>query len=232
MKVKHQEPVTGASKKSTSYVRGRPRAGKGWWFVASVAVVAGSVGGVTVSYLARPNGSPHTTSNKIFTSTGGVFQKEHGQKAVSWSLPSLRTPSGTVSLSQYRGHPLVLNFWASWCAPCRKEMPALAATARRYSGKVSFVGIDTSDARGAGLNFASKTGVRYGLAFDPNASVAGSYAVYGLPTTFFISKDGRLLGRQVGALTAGRLEQLIGQTFGVPAPTGAAGAVRHTPSPG
>lgn len=197
----------------------RRRARKRWWGLAAAAVVVGSLTGAAVSYLARRGTTLHATSNQVITSTGGVFHAEAGQVAPAWSLPSLRQPSATATLAQFRGRPVVLNFWASWCPPCRKEMPALAATARRLAGKVDFVGVDTNDKRAAALAFASRTGVSYPLAFDPQGATAGNYGVYGMPTTFFVSAQGKLLGRQVGGLTERRLDQLISQTFKLPVAT-------------
>lgn len=189
------------------------RAGKGWWALGAAAVVAGVAVGVTASALAKQATTPHATSNQVITSTGGVFHRTSGT-APAWSLPSLRDPSATVALTQFRGRPLVINFWASWCPPCRKEMPALAATARAVGANVAFVGIDTNDQRSAALAFAAKTGVRYPLAFDPHSTAAGNYGVYGLPTTFFISAQGRLVGEQVGGMTGTRLRQLLDEAFG------------------
>jgi hypothetical protein len=93
-------------------------------------------------------------------------------------------------------------------------MPALAQVARELKGKVDFVGLDTQDQRGAGLAFAKSTHVHYPLAFD-TAQVWSSYGVYGLPTTFFISPSGQILGKQVGGLTRSRLLALIHQVFKV-----------------
>jgi len=94
-------------------------------------------------------------------------------------------------------------------------MPAIEAVARRLGASVSFVGVDTNDTRSTASSFAAQTGVTYPLGFDSSATVASSYGVYGLPTTFFVSRDGRLLGRQVGAMTASRLEALIAQVLDV-----------------
>jgi hypothetical protein len=94
-------------------------------------------------------------------------------------------------------------------------MPALAQVARQLRGKVGFVGLDTQDQRGAGLAFAKSTKVHYPLAFD-TAQVWSSYGVYGLPTTFFISSDGHLLGKQIGGMTKSRLLSLIHEVFNVP----------------
>ena len=179
-----------------------------------VLILVGWFTGVAIIRLAAPNtGIGLVSSSRIVTSTGGVFSKENGQVVPDWSLPNLRNSSAAVSLSQFRGHPVIVNFWASWCAPCRQEMPALAAIAQRLGGKINFVGIDTNDQRGSALTFLNKTGVKYITAFDPKADVAQNYGVYGLPTTFFISAQGKLLGRQVGAMTGDRLGQIISQTF-------------------
>lgn len=179
---------------------------------AGAAVVTGAILGVAAGRLASPNGPGSSTSN-VFTSTAGVFTKEAGTPAPAWNLPNLAHPSKSVALSQFRGHPLIINFWASWCPPCRVEMPALERAASELSGKVGFVGLDTQDAASAGLAFARTRRVTYPLASD-NAQVWSAYGVYGLPTTFFVSADGRILGKQTGGMTYLRLETLIHQAFG------------------
>jgi peroxiredoxin len=94
-------------------------------------------------------------------------------------------------------------------------MPAIEAVARKLGASVSFVGMDTNDTRNAASSFAAQTGGTYPLGFDPSATVASSYGVYGLPTTFFVSRNGRLLGRQVGAMTSVRLQAFIAQALDV-----------------
>jgi len=193
----------------------RPRATRAWWALAFAAVLAGSLAGISAARLARPHtGTISVTSPGALFSASGGFDKEPGRPAPPWSLPALRHPGDVVSFAGFAGRPVVVNFWASWCPPCRKEMPALAAAARRLAGKVDFVGVDTNDSRPAAIAFAAKTGVAYPLGFDPHGDLASTYGVYGLPTTFFVSAQGRLLGRQVGAMTGGRLAQLLTATFG------------------
>ena len=187
------------------------RAGKGWWLLAVAALVAGAVLGVVVAQAARPSGL-NTRGTRILP--GGYFSRLHGPKAPPWQLPGLADPARTITLAQFRGRPLVINFWASWCPPCRKEMPALERAARALAGRVSFVGLDTQDERGAGLAFARRMGVTYPLATD-NAQVYASYGVSGLPTTFFVSAGGTLVGRQVGGMTQAGLDRFVRQVFGV-----------------
>jgi cytochrome c biogenesis protein CcmG/thiol:disulfide interchange protein DsbE len=146
-------------------------------------------------------------------------------EAVPFSLPELVNPHATVSLHQFAGHPLVVNFWASWCPPCRQEMAALASAARREAGRVAFVGIDTNDQRSSAVSFADEAGVTYPIAFDATATVARQERLYGLPVTLFVSATSKVVGRQLGPLTSSRLEQLIGKAFG-------ADAARATAHPG
>lgn len=107
-----------------------------------------------------------------------------------------------VSLVRFRGHPIVLNFWASWCPPCRAEMPALEAAYRKYQSRgVVVIGIDgATDTWSASRMFLAARGVTYPVARDDSGRVAQSYHVAGLPTTFFIKADGRVAGV---ALTGG-----------------------------
>lgn len=189
---------------------GDRRAPLRWWLLAAAAIVLGASLGVTV---ARANRTIIVgTSSNIVTSNGGTFTRIPSTPAPAFQLVDLESPQKTVSLNDFRGHFLILNFWASWCPPCRKEMPALASVAHQLAGRVDFVGLDTQDERSAGLAFAKSTNVHYPLAFD-TAAVWSSYGVYGLPTTFFISPSGRILGKQVGGLTKPRLLTLIKQVF-------------------
>ncbi len=191
-----------------------PRRLRPAWWAAGTAVVALAVVIGAFAVFGTRLSSDSSGSTSLGTVTGAGFSRLPGSPAQAFSIPSLQDPRVHVSLAGFRGRPLVLNFWASWCVPCRKEMPAIEDVARRLGASVSFVGVDTNDTRSAALGFAAQTGVTYPLGFDPNAAVASSYGVYGLPTTFFVSGDGRLLGRQVGAMTAVRLETLITRVLG------------------
>jgi len=189
------------------------RPGLRWWLLACASVIFGTTLGVFIARETHP--SPLTpTSSNVFTSTGGVFTKESGAEAFPWTLPDLAAPNRTVSLSQFRGRPVIVNFWASWCPPCRKEMPALEHVSQLLRGRVAIVGLDTQDERSAGLAFAKEEHVTYPLATD-NAQVWSGYGVFGLPTTFFISATGAVMGKQVGGMTESGLESLVLKVFGV-----------------
>ncbi len=184
-----------------------------WWLLAIAAVIVGASLGVAVARVNKPE-TLRASSSNIITSSGGIFTRIRETVAPSFDVVNLMHPSQSVSLQEFRGHPLVVNFWASWCPPCRKEMPALARVAQQMVGKVDFVGLDTQDERSAGISFARSTHVHYPLAFD-TAQVWSAYGVYGLPTTFFISSDGHILGKQVGGLTESRLRAIVHEVFDV-----------------
>jgi thiol-disulfide isomerase/thioredoxin len=117
-----------------------------------------------------------------------------------------------------RGRPLVLNVWASWCVPCRKEMPAFQSVYLRARGVVGFLGVDYLDQEGAARRLAADTGVTYPLAADPKGTEVAKFGVTALPTTLFFSTDGVLRGRRFGELDAERLRAAIRSYLGVEVP--------------
>lgn len=134
-------------------------------------------------------------------------------KAVSFTLDNLRPGGPPVSLADYRGRPLVLNFFASWCVPCRREMPGFEVVHDRIGDRVAFLGVNHQDQRGAALDLIEETGVSYLSGFDPRGTVAAAYGLYGMPTTIFISPAGEVLERRTGEVSEGDLEATIDRLF-------------------
>lgn len=98
---------------------------------------------------------------------------------------------GKVRLSDYEGKVVVLNFWASWCPPCRREMPAFEKTWREYEAKgVVFVGVAVQDYEPDARAFAEETGVTYPIGMDWNGRIFDSYRPTAMPTTFLINREG------------------------------------------
>ncbi len=110
------------------------------------------------------------------------------------------------------GRPVVLNLWASWCAPCRAEMPVIDTAAKRHPD-VAFVGVAVQDSVEDAETFATEIGVSYIIAFD-DESVENAYPVLGLPATFFISADGTIAKRHFGIVTVDSLDDDIAELFG------------------
>jgi len=117
---------------------------------------------------------------------------------------------GKVSLASLRGKAVVLNFWASDCGPCKKEMPQLERASRRWSGKgASIVGIDVLDFKSPARRFVRDHGVTYTIGFDGVGDTAIDYGVNATPTTFFVDRRGRIVKRVLGAMTDADLDSHI-----------------------
>ena len=139
--------------------------------------------------------------------------------AASWSLPRLEG-SGQVSLSQFRGRPLVVDFFASWCTACQAELPEFLSVSRSLSGRVQFAGVD-SEENGDGAGMARRSGITaWPLARDVGGSQLSGLrdaleTVPGMPITAFYDAQGHVLRVRLGALTADELMAQISSLYGV-----------------
>jgi cytochrome c biogenesis protein CcmG/thiol:disulfide interchange protein DsbE len=113
---------------------------------------------------------------------------EIGHPAPDFTLTSL--DGSEVSLSDFQGQPVVLNFWATWCPPCRAEMPALQAASELLAGEAVVLGVSLQETSSAVGPFAEEFGITYPLVLDQSAQVALTYRVSSIPTTFFIDEQG------------------------------------------
>jgi cytochrome c biogenesis protein CcmG, thiol:disulfide interchange protein DsbE len=113
------------------------------------------------------------------------------QPVPQFDLPTLA--GGRLSSAELRGSPVVLNFFASWCAPCREEAPLLERTWRAYKDTgVRFVGVDIRDTAGDARRFAREFNITYPIVRDEDQTLARALDVYGLPQTFFVDERWRL----------------------------------------
>ncbi len=117
---------------------------------------------------------------------------------------------GTHKLSDLRGKPVIVNFWASWCLPCIEEMPTLDA-ARRTNPDLVILAVNRNESTETISAFAPKVGVSFPLITDRDGVIGERYGVINLPTTFFINRDGTIAVRHVGALTAERLAERLAE---------------------
>ena len=132
-----------------------------------------------------------------------------GQPAPPFRLPNVRESEPDVSLTDVAGKPVVINFWASWCVPCRKEMPAFEAVHRRRGDRVAFFGIDRQDDRSDALRFLGRTGVSYPSGYDPDGRLDTSYRLRGMPTTVVVGVDGLVVEHVSGPMSEDRLDQVL-----------------------
>ncbi len=119
-----------------------------------------------------------------------------------------------VRLSDLRGHPVVLNFWASWCVPCRQEEGALKAAAQRWQGSVGFLGVNIQDSALAARAYQAQVRYPYPVG-QPPGGVPAAYGVKAPPETFFIDGHGVVVARFLGPLDAGLIDRYL-QLAGVP----------------
>lgn len=122
----------------------------------------------------------------------------------------LAAADSRVALDELRGRPLVLNFWASWCSPCASEAPLLERTWQdaRKDG-VLFVGLNMQDNSVDAERFLSRYSVTYPSIKDPSSDTADEYGVTGIPETFFIDRDGRVVAHVAGEVSSSQLKEGI-----------------------
>jgi cytochrome c biogenesis protein CcmG/thiol:disulfide interchange protein DsbE len=114
---------------------------------------------------------------------------------------------GALSLEELRGTPLVLNFWASWCEPCRAEAPVLQRGWERDGARgVLYLGLDMQDLTDDAEDFLAEFDITYPTIRDPGREVADAYGLTGIPETFFIDSRSRVVGQVIGVLDARQLE--------------------------
>jgi cytochrome c biogenesis protein CcmG/thiol:disulfide interchange protein DsbE len=145
--------------------------------------------------------------------SGGVASAvAHGKRpaAPGFDLPRL-DGGGNLSLASLRGKVVVLNFWASWCAPCKQEAPHFESTWEQYRSRgVVVVGVDVNDFTGDAKHFAHRYGVTYPLLHDGSGKTLGPYGVSLLPETFVIDRSGHVLADRVpGEVTGAQLDASV-----------------------
>ena len=146
----------------------------------------------------------------VVGSASGQAARPAPVAAPAFSLPLLGDESGQqVALSKYRGQPLIVNFFASWCEPCKTETPLLAKFYRAAKGKVALVGLDENDTLGNATSFTRADGVSYPVGWDPHFAVASAYGVNALPQTFFLNARHQIVDRIFGPVTLASLHKGI-----------------------
>ena len=183
----------------------------GLLLVAAAALgLAACGGGATAQQTAVGNGSSFVPGSYGTTVFGA------GKRPVAPDVSGITLTGSKFHLSADRGTVVVMNFWGSWCTPCRQEAPALAALARRFPPSVArFVGVDIRDDPASAEAFMRTFRVGYPSLNDPNDEVAldfsGTVPPAGIPTTLVIDRSGRIAARIVGAASYDGLAALITQ---------------------
>jgi cytochrome c biogenesis protein CcmG/thiol:disulfide interchange protein DsbE len=147
---------------------------------------------------------------RLFPDRGSALQ---GQDAPELSLPIVaNAPAGgsALTLSGLKGHPVLLDFWATWCGPCRKEVPIVNGIAQRYGEQgLEVIGVNTSDQSGNAAGFAKSHHLTFPIAFDEEQRAATAFGVDTLPTLVVISKTGKILAVRIGETSDSELDALV-----------------------
>jgi cytochrome c biogenesis protein CcmG, thiol:disulfide interchange protein DsbE len=136
-----------------------------------------------------------------------------GAEAPRFALADL--DGNPVRLEDYRGRPVIVNFWASWCGPCVEEFPLLRDAAQRHAADgLVVIGIVYRDRSEAARDFMRRNEATWVAAMDPGERVAEAYGILGPPETFFIGRDGAIVARQLGQFSAASLDEKVAAIIG------------------
>ncbi|MGH9476962.1 MAG: TlpA family protein disulfide reductase [Terriglobales bacterium] len=185
-----------------------PPKNSAWNWILIGVIIIGALVYLAVSHkntmanqpVAEANGSP---ANAILEA-GDVI----GRAAPNWTL---QAPDGkTLSLEQFAGHPVVLDFWATWCGPCQVEMPWWEQLQKQYAAQgLVIVGISEDSSMSDVRNYLTKHAINYRIVWD-NQSLQSTYGVpFGLPTTLFINRQGKITERVAGLEGLPELDKAI-----------------------
>ena len=144
--------------------------------------------------------------------SGLVSEDTSGDRVPTGQVDNLA--GGKLSLADYAGRPMVVNFFGSWCVPCRKEMPDLQRVHEAYGDRVAFVGIAVNDTARDARAFMEELGATYDAGLDSGGDLYPAFGSAVMPTTALVSSDGRIVKVVAGAVTAERLQELIRDELG------------------
>lgn len=183
-----------------------------------VALMTG-IGVLLASRLARSDSGATVLDSAAFvpqqpaSSTDGGIAPAVGQQAPDFTLKTL--DGGEVRLSSLQGKPVLMNFWASWCAPCRVEMPDLVRVyeARKADGLVVLaINMTSQDSLQDARAFVKEFNMTFPVLLDETGAVAhDQYRLRGLPMSFFIDRKGTIVRRHIGAMSGEQIDQFVGE---------------------
>ena len=164
---------------------------------------------------ASPVGTSAPADTSADTPDDGETEGDSVTKAPDFKV--LDMEGNEVRLSDFFGKPIVLNFWASWCPPCKAELPDFEAACKKYEGKVTFLMVNLTDGQRETVEvakaFVAEQGYTFPVYFDTKYEAAYLYGLSSIPQTYFISAEGEPIARATGMISAGQLEEGIGMIY-------------------
>lgn len=153
------------------------------------------------------------TANDASTDTTATSKAETSEKSMAPDFTVYDIDGNAVSLSDFRGKPVVLNFWASWCGPCKSEMPDFETVYGEYGEEIHFLIVNMTDGSRETVEtasaYAAESGYTFPVYYDTAFSAATAYSVYSIPTTYFIDREGYLVAQGRGALDLDTIQKGI-----------------------
>jgi len=185
------------------------------WVLAAVAVVVvGIVGAITWAAVANHgDGTSKATVVPAAVRDGGP---RVGDVAPDFTLTTLGGKQ--VALADYRGKPVVLNFWASWCNPCRREFPRFRDALAKGPGTFVMLGVDYQDIASDARAFAKSQHAAWPMLDDSGHAVSQAYGIRAVPQTFFIGRNGKIAQRFYAEPTAAQFAAALSKITGPPSP--------------
>ena len=174
----------------------------------ALLVVVSLVGAACSSSSSSSDGLPN-----LEDVPGAEASPENGDTAPDFTVMTLDGEGFTLSEHlEGDGRPVFLNMWASWCPPCRAEMPDIDAASESHED-VKFVGVAANDDPAEAAEFATSIGIGYTIGFDENGDMARAYEVVGLPASYIISSDGIILEKIFGSVTEAEIDAILSRWF-------------------
>src|SRR3989338_7968713 len=168
--------------------------------IISIGIIAIITAAIAFIELSKPNSSVVVSDDK---STGITI----GKTAPDFELETL--DGKKARLSDYRGKKVILNFWASWCPPCREDMPEFQKIYSENKDKLVVVGVNLQESRENAESFIEKLGITFPILLDPSSQVKDMYNVFTQPVTYFIDESGKIVDKKFGPLTSEEIDEKI-----------------------
>lgn len=175
---------------------------------AIAGVLIGIGLGVIIAFgLLRIN--PFSREDSSSSTSDGSTLSLTGEPAPDFELESLG--GSTLSLSDYRGQVVLINFWATWCAPCRLEMPDIEAKYQQLQPELQVIAVNFDEPAEDVQAFVDELNLSFDILLDPGGEIQRLYRVRGYPSTFFVDAEGKLVIQHIGLMTEGQLNDYLDQ---------------------
>lgn len=180
------------------------------WGTALILVILAIM--VTKNYKDGKNKvNPQDTNQAVQTNSSQNTTTDNAStegKLIDFTLTDLN--GNKVSLADYKGKPVYLNFWATWCPPCRGEMPGIEKVYRAYKDKgLTVLAVDLGEDKGTVKDFIKQNNYSFTVLLDSDQSVAEKYNISAIPVSYFIDKEGNIAAKKIGALSEEDMKSYI-----------------------